>query len=462
MNRAFIVSFIIIFSFSLSAKAEKKDLEEILGILATEHPESKSLAGLSQAHKSHSEAAGILPDPKIGFAYRNYPTRNGYSLNGDRALDTPTMTGLELSISQEFPFPGKLGTEKRISKLMQNEASFAYTSGVNRILGEFFSKLNRYQHSEKKKAINDKILVVLGAQKSISESSYAYGGNTLSGVLKSAVAKTEAAEKETEYSTQLKDLKSQLEYYQISNKLSFQEIRELELDSFLDKKFEELENLVGSETKLVEESPEYKIQTEEEKRLREQAKLAKYSLAPQTEVFFSYMKRRSQTYALDQGPLNYGLMDSTEYRGDLFSLGMNMRVPFWSAFKWNSITGESEHLAEVGKDSVEKTRIQMLSELNRSLSLAKGTMDQIRLVEKRLIPELERSARAGSYQYAAGKSTVQDSLLAQTEILNAKIRLEDLKERKNESVLNALKLLSLIYKENEIPNHDKHNTGDKK
>ncbi|MEI1278133.1 TolC family protein [Leptospira venezuelensis] len=456
MNARLIVLIPIYILISSAAYAEKKGQQEILDVLVKEHPEFKSLAGLSQAHKSHSEATGILPDPKIGVAFRNYPTRGGYSTS-DRALDTPTMTGIELSVSQEFPFPGKLSTEKRISKLMETESNFAYIAGVNRILGDFFSRLNKYKSSEKKKAINERILTLLGAQKSISENSYSYGENTLSGVLKATVAKTEAIEKETEYSTQLKDLKSQLEYYQISDKITFSDLYSIDLDSFLESKNDELEALISAQTQLIEDSPEYKIQAEEEKRLKEQAKLTKYSLAPQTEVFFSYMKRRSQTFALDQGPLNYGLMDTTEYRGDLFSFGVNMRVPVWSAFKWNSITGETEHLAEVGKDSVEKTRVQMLSELNRNLSFIKGVSNQIRLVEKRLIPELEKAARAGSFQYASGKVNIQDTLLAQTEILNTKIRLEDLKERKNESILNTLKLLSFIYKNNKTPEHDKHN-----
>lgn len=438
---------------------KEKDPNEILEILASEHPEAKSLAGIYQAHKSHTEASGILPDPKIGFAYRNYPTRNGYSLGGDKALDTPTMTGIEISVSQEFPFPGKLGTEKKISRFMQNEASFAFLSGVNRILGDFFSRLNRLQHSERKKTLNDKILTVLNAQKSISESAYSYGGSTLSGVLKATVARTEALEKDTEYSTTLKDLKAQLGYYQLEGKISLKDFSSIDTDSYLETRFSELEALLEKEAALVENSPDYKIQAEEEKRLKEQAKLTKFSLAPQTEVFFSYMKRRSQTFALDQGPLNYGLMDTTEYRGDLFSLGINMRVPVWSALNWSSITGETEHLAEVGKDSVEKTKNQILSELNRNLSTVKGISDQIRLVEKRLIPELEKSVRAGSYQFSTGKSNVQETLLAQTEILNARIRLEDLKERKNESIINSLKILSLLYRESKVPNHEKHETG---
>ncbi|TGJ99139.1 transporter [Leptospira semungkisensis] len=452
MSRTLILLSYYIF-FSGMLLAEPKDLENVLEILASEHPEAKSLAGISQAHKAHTEASGILPDPKIGFAYRNYPTRNGYSLGGNRAMDTPTMTGMEFSVSQEFPFPGKLSTENRISQIMQNEANFGYLAGVNRMLGDFFSLLNRYQSIGKKKILNERILVLSNAQKNISESSYSSGGSNLTGVLKASVAKTEALEKETEYSTFIKDLHSQLEYFQISQKLRFSDFESLDLNSFLEKNNEEILTLIQSETNLVETTPEYKTVASEEKRLKEQAKLTKYSLAPQTEVFFSYMKRRPQSLALDQGPLNYGLMDVTEYRGDLFSLGVNMKVPVWSALKWNSITGETEHLAEVGKDSVEKTRAQMISQLNRNLATAQGLSNQIQLVEKRLIPELEKASRAGVYQYSSGKGNIQEPFLAQTEILNARIRLEDLKERRNETIINNLKLLSFIYKETKIPAH---------
>ncbi|TGK08728.1 transporter [Leptospira fletcheri] len=452
--RILFLSFLFLLSFSVFG--ENKKLEDILEILATEHPEAKTLAGVSHAHKSHSEASGILPDPKIGFAYRNYPTRNGYSLNGNRALDTPTMTGIEFSVSQEFPFPGKLGTEKRISKIMEAEAGLGYQVGVNRMLGDFFIRLNRYKRAERKKEFNSRILELLGVQKSVLEGAYSSGSVPLTGALKVSVARTEALEKQEEYNTLLKDLTSQLEYYRIENRISSNDFYGIDLESYLEESVRRLGEIAGSGKSAAEETPDYKILIEEEKRLKEQSKLTKYSLAPQTEVFFSYMKRRSQTFAADTGPLNYGLMDTTEYRGDLFSVGVNMRVPVWSALKWNSITGETEHLAEVGKDSVDKTRSQLVSEITRNMELIRGTSNQIQIIEKKLLPEMERIVRAGSSLYAPGKANLQDTLVSQVEVWNTRIRLEDLKERKNETVLNLLKLLSLIYREPKIPSHEKH------
>ncbi|PJZ70218.1 transporter [Leptospira perolatii] len=462
MNRIAIFCGFISILLVFPVQAETKKLEEILQILAQEHPESRSLAGLSHAHKSHSDASGILPDPKIGFAYRNFPVRNGPSLS-DKAPDTPTMTGIELSVSQEFPFPGKLGTEKRISKIMENEANLSYLVGVNRLLGDFLIRLNRIKRAEKKRQINNRIVELLGAQRSISESYYSSGGIPLTGAIKASIAKTEAMERETELATVQRDLSAQLKYYEIPNQLSVSELSNLDLDRFFEESFLKLNNIaVNTSGYSIEETPDYKIGIAEEKRLTEQAKLAKYSIAPQTEVFFSYMKRRSQTFAIDKGPLQYGPMDVTEYRGDLFSFGVNMRVPVWSALNWSSVTGESEHFAAAGKDSAEKVKAQISSELQRNLELLRGISNQIQIVEKKLIPEMERAVRVSSTLYAPGKASIQDTLMAQAEVWNAKIRLEDLKEKKNETIITTLKLLSLIYEASEVPAHQKHENGEQK
>ena len=78
--------------------AQTKDAKEVVQILSQYHPEAKVMLSNNNAHKKHTDGSGILPDPKLGFAYRNYPTKYGYALN-DSANNTPGMTGMELSIS---------------------------------------------------------------------------------------------------------------------------------------------------------------------------------------------------------------------------------------------------------------------------------------------------------------------------------------------------------------------------
>ncbi|WP_243401874.1 TolC family protein, partial [Leptospira ellisii] len=204
------------------------------------------------------------------------------------------------------------------------------------------------------------------------------------------------------------------------------------------------------------ENPEYKLYLAEEKRLRESAKLSKLSLLPQTEVFVSYMKRRSQTFALDQGPLEYKVMDTTEYRGDLFSFGVNLRVPVWSALKWGSISGQYETEAESGKETARKIKLQVIAELNRNSELIRGYEKQIEILDRKLVPELEQAVRAASASYLSGKINFQELSSIQVEVWNAKIRKEDLLEKKNDSVINVLKILSLLYPHKDNPLHSDH------
>lgn len=102
MGSLYIHFILLIFYFYFSAATwavdfspNSKSVEEVLALIAEEHPEAKSLEYLMHSHKLHMEASGILPDPKIGVVYKNYPARNGYALN-DRQLDTPTMTGVDV------------------------------------------------------------------------------------------------------------------------------------------------------------------------------------------------------------------------------------------------------------------------------------------------------------------------------------------------------------------------------
>ncbi|TGK13297.1 TolC family protein [Leptospira stimsonii] len=435
---------ILIYFFSFSIFAEGKDVRSILELVAKEHPEAKSLGHLTHAHQSHSDATGILPDPKIGVAYRNFPTRNGYSLN-DRPLDTPTMTGVEFSLSQEFPFPGKLGSEQKISIYMEKEAGFRYLSGINRLLGDFLSKLNRFQRLQNKKELNSKILQILSSQKNISESYYSSGNVSLAGSIKASIAKTESFEKETEYNTNLKDLFSQLSYFRIQDKLSFEDFSSLDLDRYFKENESKILSFANSFESAARANPDYRSFLTEEKRLKESAKLSKLSLLPQTEVFVSYMNRRNQNFSIDRGPLDYRIMDTTEYRGDLFSFGINMRIPVWSALKWESITGQYEREADAGKESAEKVKMQVISDLNRNFELIRGYETQIEIIQRKLIPELERAVRANASLYVPGKASPLDILSTQVEVIQARIRKEDLIERKNESFINILQILSQIH-----------------
>jgi outer membrane protein TolC len=446
------ITIILIISFFHAVTADSKQLTDILHILATEHPEAKSLFLSSSAHKAHADASGILPDPKIGFAYRNYPTKYGYALN-DRELNTPTMTGMEFSVAQEFPYPGKLGTEIKVAHYQHSQANLIYLDGINFLASEMLLELNKSRKTHERMEINDRIIVLLNAQKSIVDGYYSSGMAPQTQLLKAAIVKTEALSRNIEYKTQARESEARIGYFLLPEKISRKDLNQLDLDAYLELSQKYFLELSEKKSATIESSPKYLIFAEDEKRLKEQAHLTKFNIAPQTEVFFSYMKRRPQTFALDQGPLDVRFMDVTEYRGDLFSFGLNMRVPVWSALNWDSITEETEQNAKAGVISKERVIIQLTSEFDKGISTINGTREQIEILEKNLIPQLEKSVTASMSLYGPGKANLQESILSKVEVLNAKIKLIELQEKRNEAILELLRLIGKIYPEFDPHSH---------
>jgi outer membrane protein, heavy metal efflux system len=432
--------------------AQTKDAKEVVQILSQYHPEAKVMLSNNNAHKKHTDGSGILPDPKLGFAYRNYPTKYGYALN-DSANNTPGMTGMELSISQEFPFPGKLGSQTKVAHFMHKQTSLVYVNGMNQMSKDLFLLTNQYQFTILKKSLNARIIDLTTAQKTITDSYYSSGNAPQTLSIKASISKTEAIEQEIEYNTALGEVESKLKYFKIDETLNIQNLKSIDLEKYsleMEPIFHQFEKDVESS---ILNSPTYLYYVEEEQKLKEQAKLEKYSIAPETEVFFSYMKRRPKDFIVDSGPLDYRIMDVTEYRGDLFSFGINMRIPVWSALNWDSVTGESEEYAKSASFSVEKSKSQMISDAERRFAILKGINKQIVLLEKQLIPQMEKAVRANLSLYGPGKATLQDSLLAKIDVLKTKIRLQDLKQRKIEITLEQLALIGKLF-EHDFDNHD--------
>lgn len=432
--------------------AETKDAKKVIQILSQHHPEAKVLLTNNKAHKKHTEGSGILPDPKLGFAYRNYPTKYGYALN-DRANDTPGMTGMEVSIAQEFPFPGKLGSETKVAHFMHKQTSLVYVSGMNQMSKDLFTLSNQYQFTILKKTLNSRIIDLTTAQKTITDSYYASGNAPQTLSIKASIAKTQALEQEIEYNTSLGELESRLKYFKIDDLLNIQDLKSIDLVKYS----EQIEPVMIQFEQDIEisiiNSPSYLYYVQEEQKLKEKAKLEKFSIAPETELFFSYMKRRPQNFIIADGPLDYRIMDVNEYRGDLFSFGINMRIPVWSALNWDAVTGESEEYAKSAGFSLEKSKTQMISEAERKFAILKGINKQITLLERQLIPQMEKAVRANLSLYGPGKATLQDSLLAKIDVLKTKIRLQDLKQRKIDLSLEQLALIGKIF-QHDFDNHD--------
>lgn len=90
--------------FSASAFAEDLKLQELIDEALKNNPEILASESRFNASKFRIPQAKSLPDPMFMFGYQNEGTRNLYTFGNDMAPDSQWM----FSVSQIFPFPGKL------------------------------------------------------------------------------------------------------------------------------------------------------------------------------------------------------------------------------------------------------------------------------------------------------------------------------------------------------------------
>ncbi len=315
---------LIILLFHLTLVIHSQEMDTQLENLISAHPEIQSLNAELNSKRANAGHETTYPDPKIGVAFRNYPTRS-YSFN-DRAYDTPSMTGIEYSISQEIPFPGRLTLQGKVSKLNEMEFSHFSKSRKNQFLLEYLSQLVRVKSSEKKLVLNDLIRKTLDSQKVISASKFATGNSALSKTLKLQVEVTLSQERQIELNRDKQNSLASLTYFKTES-TGLDKILETDIAKYINEKNSFIKSEKYTLRQNLIKNPNYKLASVAVERAKNESKLSSLLHAPDTEIFFAYMRRRNQIVTFDNGPLNYQLMDNTEYRGDLFSVGVNVRVP---------------------------------------------------------------------------------------------------------------------------------------
>lgn len=434
---------LIILLLHLTITIHSEDLDTALENLINTHPEIKSIESELKSKRANAEHDTTYPDPKIGVAFRNYPTRS-YSFN-DRERDTPSMTGIEYSISQEIPFPGRLTLQGKVSKLNEMEFLHFSKSRKNQFLLEYLTQLIRLKSTEKKILLNGLIRKTLESQKMISSSTFATGNSALSKTLKLQVEVTRSEEREIEFNRDKKSSLASLEYFKTESS-NLSKILEADTGKYISEKVSFIKSQKENLKQNLVENPNYKLASVAIERAKNESKLSSLLHAPDTEIFFAYMRRRNQIITVDNGPLNYQIMDNTEYRGDLFSVGMNVRVPVWSFFSSHDLKERSNENTRSKTFELERNKLFLESNFDKLISTLESLDLQIELYQKRLIPELNKSLSALSSQYASGKLDLIEVLSTKVDLQNAYITEEELLEKKKITTLLILELTDNLIK----------------
>jgi hypothetical protein len=406
------------------------------------HPEV-SLKFLESKEKLfRSKHIDVYPDPKIGFAYRSYPYRQGF--NTDRARpDTPGMTGNEYSFSQEVPYPGKLQIQKQILK---SDSELDFWNGVwlqNEFLKSYFELVLSIAAIENELSDLQKIEKQMVTKGKLESSQYISENSNISNLLKTKNSVEKIRDRIIEKKITLEEYKKALLFFE-----SHQEARgitEAEIIQYLSAKEIALETELSTDS--LTKVPQIKFAEINQSKAIQESKKDEILHLPDFEVFVSYMQRRSKPFLLDSGPLNIAIMDNPEFSGDLWSAGVTVRVPVWSLTKISDLNQSNSIRVERLAREKEKERLRVKAEYQSTVEVWKGNKLRLDNYKKNLLPALQGNIKTSLAAYSKGDSLLGESYDFITDSLEMQSQLYQIQLKRWLSVLKLLILTNNLVPE---------------
>lgn len=443
-----VLLFILITTYSL-ASDEVKNYEILVDRVVGSHPELLSLEeGLRSEHWD-SKTKNIYPDPKIGLAYRSYPVRSSGSISPDfrGKQDTPGMTGRELSISQEIPYPGRLLSEKKLAVEVYKEQESRLRIAKNQFLKDLYTSLIERKILEEEIQEYKQVKNILSSLSRISNAGFITGKDSTFSTLRDRNDMVKIAVTILELETRKEEVGQILEYYISSAEEEQNSVHELEekVSLYLDKKLEGVINDIRTNLDTyVKANPTNQLYQASNRVAKEKEILDQSKYYPDAEVFLAYMKRNSELYRISENPLNYGtVLPMNEFSGDLISFGVSLKIPIWSWGWKNDIVKRNQSSRKQANYSELANERKVKSTIQRIIETIQGNKKRIQYYETELLPTLNRSSQIKTAS-SSGAGDASSILRLKLEYNLARAELKNLYREKMLATINLLVITDQI------------------
>ncbi|MCR9145094.1 MAG: TolC family protein [bacterium] len=380
--------------------------------LSARHPRIVEQAGeLASRLAAARYSSGRYPDPNLGVAWSNYPYKKDLRLIDDR---TP-MTGLEFSVSQPIPFPGRLSLESQIADVEARASRLRLAIEKNRIAREFLEELldirTNLAELRLTRDFGERMRIALEA----ANVRYAVGKANLAEVSAAGVRQARFQDRSRALEGRLQSRYRTLRYFLADSSVAGSEdapeeqtpgsgmepvvallaakdgggnaAEPTDLDRYLMRL--RSRTLEGRASVATESLAVALIELSEDRRAKEES-LAWMNYLPDFEVFAAYRRRAD-------------IPDDPAAGEDFMSFGFKMRVPLWSALsnhaKLEAVQEERRSARFAGRNIAEnESRIFDAARIDwQTLE------DRLVLYDESLIPRAERGLEAASFAYESGR-----------------------------------------------------------
>ena len=163
-------------------------LEAVIDIALRENPSLKGRWNDWRSAESRISQESAFDDPVLGIAAVNLPSDTF-------VFDETPMTGLQFSLRQKIPFPGKLGVKKRHAREMSHVSKEVYEERKVELIAKIRTVFYRLASLDQETSVTEDNKRLLQKLVDIAETKYSVGNGLQQDVLKAHVALSKTGER---------------------------------------------------------------------------------------------------------------------------------------------------------------------------------------------------------------------------------------------------------------------------
>lgn len=370
---------ILFLGFSAAAYPVEAPPASLLAKLVEEaladNPDLQAAEARWQMFERKVTPARSLDDPRLGFAFSNYPID---SLEAD---ETP-MTGKEIQLSQMFPFPGKLGAKGEMAEQQALWYKGVWEDGRLQLTQKVKDAWYRLYYQDKAIAITQKNIGILADFIRLTETKYEVGAGLQQDVLKAQVERSKLLDRlftlRQQHTTVLADLNTLLSRPSTSPLNPAEELEMTPVEPSLEALQElsrERRPLYGSYQSLID-------------RFESQRRLARLDYYPDFNVWAGYRIREE-------------VMGDPVPGTDFVSAGIGINLPIWRE-KRSETVAEAETGIRMARQQYDDFRNRVHFTINDAYAQMEKNRDLVALFKTGIIPQAQQTFEASLAAYQVG------------------------------------------------------------
>lgn len=384
-----------IFFYLLSpffAYAGELNLQDLISEALKNNPEILAAESRLKATKFKIPQSQSLPDPMFMVGYQNEGTRDLYSFGSEFAVDSQWM----FSLSQMFPFPGKLSLKGQMA-LWDAEGQKWFVESlrlrtISKIKELYYDLFLTYKTIDIIKEQERLFLKIEDA----ALSRYSTGMASFQEIIMAQTEKYMLSEKEQMLRQRIQSLEAMI------NSTIGREIHTplgRPINVAVNEELPDLNRLI---LMAYENSPEIKAKEKMVFSAEKRFEMAKLEYYPDFTLSASYFLR-------------------SKFFPDMWSLSASINIPIFYKTKQREMVNEASALLSEAKYELESTKLMLSSFIRDNYSMIETAQRLMALYKDGLIPKTYQKFDASLSEYIAGKEDLNNLLSTLKNLLNYQI-----------------------------------------